>query len=155
MAATIKGRAVVWSIGGITMTAGIVSGTTPEFIQSARVQRGSDKTEIKDDGGVIRTQVFHGFKKSLSLSVIPCDAGASIAGARTSADGHLPAPGTTITVVDASGTIIDASYNLISATQNRSVDGVASVDLEMEQGDDRTAAAPTVVENDLTTATTA
>lgn len=144
MAATIKGRAVVWSIGGITMTAGIVSASNPQFVQSARVQRGSEKAEIKDDGGIIRTQVFHGFKKTLSLSVIPCDAAASLAGAKTSADAHLPAPGTTMTVVDAAGTIIDSSYNLISANQNRSVDGVASVDLEMEQGDEGV---------DLTTAT--
>lgn len=143
MSATIKGRAVVWSISGITMTAGIVTASNPNFPQSARVQRGSEKSEIKDDGGVIRTQVFHGFKKTLSLSVIPCDAAASISGARTSMDAHMPAPGTTITVVDAAGTIIDASYNLVSATQNRSVDGVATLDLEMEQGDEG---------NDLTTA---
>ncbi len=128
------------------MTAGIVTASNPNFPQSARVQRGSEKSEIKDDGGVIRTQVFHGFKKTLSLSVIPCDGGASISGARTSMDAHMPAPGTTITVVDAAGTIIDASYNLVSATQNRSVDGVATLDLEMEQGDEG---------NDLTTASVA
>lgn len=143
MSATLKGRAVVWSISGITMTAGIVTATNPDFPQSARFQRGSEKTEIKDDGGVIRTQVFHGFKKTLSLSVIPCDAAVSIAGARSSMDAHMPAPGTTITIVDAGGTLIDSSYNLISATQNRSVDGVATLDLEMEQGDES---------NDLTTA---
>lgn len=143
MSAVLKGRAVVWSMSGITMTAGIVTGTTPDFPQSLRIQRGSEKTEIKDDGGIIRTQVFHGFKKTLSLSVIPCDAAAAISGARTSADAHTLTPGTTITVVDAGGTIIDASYNLISATQNRSVDGVATVDLELEQGDES---------NDLTTA---
>lgn len=143
MAAVLKGRAVVWSIGGITFTAGIVSGTTPEFVQSARIQRGSEKTEIKDDGGIIRTQVFHGFKKTLSISVVPCDAAVAISGARTSMDSHTPTAGTTITVADAAGTVIDASYNLISATQNRSIDGVGTVDLELEQGDEG---------NDLTTA---
>lgn len=142
MAATIKGRAVLWSIGGVTFTAGIVSGTNASFPQSLRVTRGSNKTEVIDDGGVIRTQVFHGFKKTLSISVIPCDDAAVLADANSSADAHMPAPGTKITVADASGTIIDASYNLISATQNRSVDGVASVDLELEQGDEG---------NDLTT----
>jgi len=140
--ATIKGKAVVWSIGGITFTAGIVSGSNPEFVQSARFNRGSEKTEIKDDGGVIRTQVFHGFKKTLSITVVPSGA-STIANAQASADAHTPAPGTTITVVDAAGTVIDASYNLISATQNRSVDGVATVDLELEQGDES---------NDLTVA---
>lgn len=141
--ATLKGRAVVWSIGGITFTAGIVSASNPDFPQSARLNRGSNKGEIIDDGGTIRTQVFHGFKKTLSMTVIPCDTAASISGARTSMDAHLPQAGTTITVVDAAGTLIDASYNLVSSTQNRSVDGPATVDLEMEQGDEG---------NDLTTA---
>ena len=136
MSATLKGRAVVWSISGITMTAGIVNASNPNFPQSARFQRTAEKTEIKDDGGTIRTQVFHGFKRTLSLSVIPCDAALSISGARTSVDAHLPQPGTTITIVDNGGTTIDGSYNLISCTQNRSIDGVATIDLEMEQGDD-------------------
>lgn len=132
----------MWSIGGITFTAGIVTASNPNFPQSARFQRGSEKTEIKDDDGIIRTQVFHGKKKTLSMTVIPCDAGATISGARTSADAHTLAPGTTITVVDAAGTLIDASYNLINSTQNRSVDGVVTIDLELEQGDES---------NDLTT----
>jgi hypothetical protein len=136
MAATIKGRAIVWSIGGITMTAGIVTASNPNFTQSARITRGSNKTEVVDDGGTIRTQVFHGFKKTLSMSVIPADTAQSQSGARTSADAHTLVAGTTITVVDAAGTVIDASYNLISATQNRSVEGVATVDLELEQGDE-------------------
>jgi hypothetical protein len=136
MSATLKGRAVVWSISGITMTAGIVTASNPNFPQSARVQRGSEKTEIKDDGGTIRTQVFHGFKKTLSMSVIPCDSALSLSGARASMDAHMPQPGTTITVVDAGGTIIDGNYNLVSATQNRSIDGVSTLDLEMEQGDE-------------------
>jgi hypothetical protein len=136
MSATLKGRAVVWSISGVTMTAGIVTDTNPNFPQSARVQRGSEKTEIKDDGGTIRTQVFHGFKKTLSMSVIPCSAALSLSGARDSMDAHMPQPGTTITVLDAGGTIITGNYNLVSATQNRSIDGVATLDLEMEQGDE-------------------
>lgn len=143
--ATIKGRGVVWSIGGITFTAGIVSSSAAEFVQSARFNRGSEKAEIKDDGGIIRTQVFHGFKKTLSLSVVPAALSGTntVANAQASADAHTPAPGTTITVVDGAGTVIDASYNLISATQNRAVDGVATIDLELEQGDES---------NDLTVA---
>lgn len=143
--ATIKGRAVVWSTGGITMTAGIVNASNPNFPQSARFQRGSEKSEIKDDGGVIRTQVFHGFKKSLSLSVVPSAPSTSISAANVSADAHMPSPGTTINVTDEEGTIVGGNYNLISATQNRSVDGVATIDLEMEQGDES---------NDLTTPST-
>jgi len=141
MSAVIKGVGVVWSVGAITFTAGIVSATNAGYTQSARFSRNSEKTEIKDNGGVIRAQVFHGFKKTLSMTIVP--QGTSIANARSSMDAHCLAPGTTITVVDDSGTLIDASYNLISATQNRTVDGVATIDLELEQGDES---------NDLTTA---
>lgn len=143
--ATIKGRAVCWSIGGITFTAGIVSTASADFPQNYRFSRNSNKTEIKDDGDTIRTQVFSAFKKTFSITVVPCALGATntIANANTSADSHLPVPGTTITVVDAAGAIIDGSYNTISATLNKTVDGVATVDLELEQGDES---------NDLTTA---
>jgi hypothetical protein len=142
MSAVIKGSGVVWSTGGITFTAGIVSSTNASLPQSASFQRTSEKTEIKDNGGIIRTQVFHGFKKSISITVVPSHA-STVSGARSSMDAHCLTPGTTITVVDDSGTLLDASYNLISSRQNRSVDGVATVDLELEQGDES---------NDLTTA---
>ena len=141
MSAVIKGVGVVWSVGAITFTAGIVSVSNAGYTQSARFSRTSEKTEIKDNGGIIKAQVFHGFKKTLSMTIVP--QGSSVANARSSMDAHCLTPGTTITVVDDSGTLIDASYNLISATQNRTVDGVATVDLELEQGDES---------NDLTTA---
>lgn len=141
MSATIKGVGIVWSVGGVTFTAGIVSATNASLPQSLTFTRGSEKSEIKDNGGTIRTQVFHGFKKTLSITVVP--SGTSVANARSSQDAHLIAPGTTVTVVDDSGTLIDASYNLISSRLNRSVDGVAAIDLELEQGDES---------NDLTTA---
>ena len=141
MSAVIKGVGVVWSVGAITFTAGIVSVSNAGYTQSARFSRTSEKTEIKDNGGIIKAQVFHGFKKTLSMTIVP--QGSSVANARSSMDAHCLTPGTTITVVDDSGTLIDASYNLISATQNRTVDGVATIDLELEQGDES---------NDLTTA---
>ena len=141
MSAVIKGVGVVWSVGAITFTAGIVSASNAGYTQSARFSRTSEKTEIKDNGGIIKAQVFHGFKKTLSMTIVP--QGSSVANARSSMDAHCLTPGTTITVVDDSGTLIDASYNLISATQNRTVDGVATIDLELEQGDES---------NDLTTA---
>lgn len=141
MSATIKGTGVLWSMGGITFTAGIVTSTNASMPQSLSFTRGSEKTEIKDNGGTIKTQVFHGFKKTLSITVVP--SGSSITNANSSMDAHMPVPGTTITVADAAGTLIDASYNLISARQNRSVDGVGTIDLELEQGDES---------NDLTTA---
>lgn len=137
MGATIKGRAVKWSVGDIAFTAGI-SATGGFFTQSTNVQRVSEKSDIKDNGGTIRAQVFHGFKKTLSLTVIPAStSGANtVANAVTNADALLPAPGTLITITDDSGTIIDDNYNLISAREGRTVDGVATIDLELEAGDE-------------------
>jgi hypothetical protein len=89
---------------------------------------------IKDDGGTIRTMVYHGNRKSFSITVVPY--GSNIAGASTSADAHLIAAGTTITVADSTGTIADGAYNLVSATENRTVDGVRMIDLELTAGDE-------------------
>lgn len=138
MAETQRGRAIVWSIGGVVFTAGIVSGTYDGFIQSARVSRQSEKANVKDDGGTIRTQVFHGFTKTLSVTIVPAaTSGANTeVNAQASGDAHVPAPGTIVSVTDAAGTIIDDNYNVISATQNRTVDGVATCDLELEAGDE-------------------
>lgn len=144
MSATINGRAVLWSTGGITFTAGIVSASNPGMAQSSTFQRTSEKTEIKDDGGTIRTQVFHGFRKTLSITVIPYHA-SDLSNAADAHDAYLLAPGTKITVVDGAGNIA-GDYNLLSSRQGRSVDGVATIDLELEQGDEG---------QDLTTATTA
>lgn len=125
---------MVWSVGAIAFTAGIISGTNSNLTQSARVARTSDKAEVKDAGGVIQAVIFHGFKKTLSLTVVPN--GTTIANARSSGDAYMPSPGTTISITDDSGTIIDDNYNCISATQNRTVDGVMTIDLELEAGDE-------------------
>ena len=138
MSAVIKGVGVVFSIGGVTMTAGIVS---TQMVQSAKLGRSSEKTEVKDTGGVIKSVVFHGFKKTLSLTVIP--SANSIANAQIAADAHLGTPsvsivGTKVSVTDAAGLIMDGDYNCISATESRTVDGVLTIDLELEAGDEGT-----------------
>lgn len=128
MAEVIKGTAVCWSVGAIVCSAGI-SGS--HFTQSTRVQRTSEKANVKDNGGTIKSQIFHGFMKTLSLTVIP--SGDKTGG---SADTHMPQAGTLVTITDDTGTIIDDNYNLISATENRTVDGVRTIDLELEAGDE-------------------
>lgn len=143
MAAVIKGTAVKWSVGAIAFTAGIISGTNANFTQSARITRTSEKANIKDNGGTVKTQVFHGFMKTLSLSVVP--SGSTIIAANSSSDAYLPSPGTLITITDDSGTIIDDNYNVISCTENRTVDGVATIDLELEAGDEGTELATAAV----------
>lgn len=137
MAAVIKGTGVVWSVGGISYTAGIVSTSgTGHLTQSATVERTSEVARIKDTGGVIKTVVFSGFTKSLRVTVVP--SGSSVANAQTSGDSFMPAPGTLVTVTDDSGTIIDDNYNCLTATQNRTVDGVCTIDLTLEAGDEGT-----------------
>ena len=138
MSATQKGFAVVWSIG----TVSFVGGVTTMMPQSLRFSRSSEKTEIKDTDGIIRTQIFHGKKRSVSMTVIPYHA-SSTTSAQAMMETGMPAMGTTITMTDSYGTMMDANFNLISATQNRTVDGVATLDFELEQGDES---------NDLTTA---
>ena len=138
MSATIKGRAVLWSIGTVTF----VGGCTSMMPQSLRFSRTAEKTEIKDDSGVIRTQVFHGKKKAVSMTVIPFDATSTTA-AQAMMETGMPAIGTTITMTDSFGTMMDSSFNLISVTENRTVDGVGTLDFELEQGDES---------NDLTVA---
>src|SRR5678816_3298083 len=114
MSQVIKGTGVKWSVGALTLSAGIVSAaTTNHFTQSANIQRTSEKANIKDIGGTVRAQIFHGFMKTLSLTVVPC--GTTVANAITSGDAWLPAPGTLVTVTDDSGTVADDNYNVISA----------------------------------------
>jgi len=131
MAADIKGTAIVWSIGGVTFTAGIVSASNPSMPQSLQFSLTSENTKIKDNGGDIKTSVYHGFMKSLNMTVIP--SAASIAAAVTSKEAHLLAPGTKVTVADASGTtLIEQNWIVNKSTENRTIDGAVTVDLELE-----------------------
>jgi len=132
MAATVKGKAIVWGVAGITLTAGIVSGTNGAENQSADFTRSSEKVEIANGDGETVTQVFYNLKKSLTLNIVPSHASVA-ATAATSADAWMPAPGTLVTVVDANGTIIDGDYNCISAKQTRSNTGAASGTVELEK----------------------
>lgn len=142
MASQIKGTAVFWSTAGITFTAGIVSSTSGSLVQSATLERTSEVARIKGTDGTIKTVVFSGNTKSLRITVVPCAVSGTntIANAKLSADAHVPKAGTLITVADDSGslpdTALEGSYNCISATQNRTVDGVLTVDLTLEGSDE-------------------
>ena len=141
MAAVIKGLGVKFSVGGITFAGAIVStASTGHFTQSLNVERNSEKALIKDTGGTVRSAIFHGFMKRLTVNVVP--AGSTVANAITSLDAFLAQPGGSVIITDTTGTIADATYNLISAKEGRTVDGVATVDLELETGDES---------NDITT----
>lgn len=139
MSALIKGNGIIWSVGGITFTAGIVSATNAAFQQSQRMSRSSEKSEIKGTDGEIKAQVFHGFRKQLSIQVAPNHA-TTLTGARASAEAWMPKPGTKITVADSGGEFAIAAdnYNCLSADQARTVDAVGLIDLVLEAGDEST-----------------
>lgn len=129
--ATLKGKAVIAHVNGITLTAGIVSGTNTAANQSARHVRSSDKYDVLNGSGDTIVSYFYNHKATLSLTVVPYDA-TNIAGARTTSDAWRLAAGTKITVADADGSVIDDNYNLISSSESRSNTGVQTVDLELE-----------------------
>lgn len=133
MAEIIKGLGIRWGAQGITMTAGIVSSSNGQKVQSIDFERTAEIGEIKNDIGETVGEVYYNGKKVLRLTVIP--SGATISAATSSVDAHLIAPGTKITVVDGSGTIIDGDYNLDSAKgRGQNTEGFM-VDIEMHKFD--------------------
>jgi len=133
MAEVVKGLGIRWGAQGITMTAGIVSSTNGQKVQSIDFERTADIGEIKNDLGETVGEVYYNGKKVLRLTVIP--SGATIAAAGTSLDAHLIAAGTKITVVDGSGTILDGDYNLDSAKGRGQNTEAFMVDIEMHKFD--------------------
>lgn len=131
MSADIKGTAVVWSTGTVAITAGIAGGG---MVQSVGHGVESELAELKDDTGQIKAMIFHGFSRKLSISTIPT--GASISAAVAAKETYLPAPGTAVQINSASGaTKIDRNWYVVSATENRTVDGVVTIDLELENAE--------------------
>jgi hypothetical protein len=133
MAETVKGTGIVWGVGGITLTAGIVTANSAAKVQSFNFDRTSDKAEIKDGDGEVCGQTFYNAKRTLSLTVVP--SGATISAAGLSADAWTPAPGTKITLADADGAILDADYNLVSAKLRGSNTEARMADIELERYD--------------------
>lgn len=134
MAEAIRGQAaVVWGAQGISMTAGIVSGSNAQQVQSVTLERTSDGYDIKNSAGETIGKVFYNHKKQLRLTVLPT--GSNVSGAQTSWSAHLLAAGTKITVVDSGSTVLDGDYNLISCTGRGDQTNPRMVDLELESFD--------------------
>lgn len=137
MAEVIKGLGIRWGAQGITMTAGIVSSTSGQKVQSIDFERTAEIGEIKNDLGETVGEVYYNGKKTLRLTVIPCAVSGTntVANATSSVDGHLIAPGTKITIVDGSGTIMDGDYNLDSSKGRGQNTEAFMVDIEMHKFD--------------------
>ncbi len=133
MAEVIKGTGVRWGVGGVTFTAGIVSGTNAMHMQNFDFDRTTDKAELKDANGEVIGVVFYNGKRILRITVVPT--GASITAANSSVDAYMIAPGTKITIADSEGASIDGDYNLISSKMRGSNADFTMVDLELEDFD--------------------
>lgn len=127
MGAVIKGTGVVFSTGAI-------GGILTHIEQSADAARSAEKTVVKDNGGAARAVAYHGFMKTLTLSIIP--QGATVALAQAAMDTGMYGPGTSLIITDDIGTVVDGTYNVDSSRQRRTVDGVAVLDLELSKGDE-------------------
>lgn len=132
-----SGLAVVWAVEGVTMTAGIVSATNAQKIQSLSCVRDTEKVYVKSDLGETVGRIDVDGKVTLTLSVIPCHATAPLlkATATTSFYAHLIAPGTKVTVADAQSLTspFEGDFKLNRCTGNKTNTGVAVVELELEK----------------------
>lgn len=134
MSAVIKGKGVFWSVGSLTITAGLV-GTPLFFTQAADLTRSSERRNIMDNGGTNRSLVYFGGMKQLKFSCVPYG-DTTLAGGAASGEALTPTPGTKVTFTDDSGTIIAGNWNVVTANQRRTVDNVVVIDLDLEQGDE-------------------
>ena len=149
--AVTKGVGVVFNCGAITFTAGITSSSSvANLCQSIRLTRSADNVKIKDSGGAVKAMVLSGFMKQLAINIVP-HGGSSLAAGIVSMDTHMSSGGAVntlvgakVTVVDAGGTLCDGDWCCTNAVQGRTVDGVATVDIELEQSDEGNDLATTI-----------
>lgn len=120
-------------MGGVTFggTGSVIaSSANPSLPQSIRYNREAQNTKIKSVGGDVVTSVYHGFKKTVSITVVP--SATTIANAVASKEAHLVAPGSKLTMADASGaTQLEQNWIVLSSQENRTIDGAVTVDLEL------------------------
>jgi hypothetical protein len=132
--ATLKGKAVIWAVNGITFSAGIsVAGTENALFQSLGFERTGDDSYVKDSAGEDISAIYANQGKLVRMTVIP--GGTAIADARSLTDKFLPTKGTLITIADTETTIVDGTYNCKGASLTRSVDNALAIELTLESRD--------------------
>jgi hypothetical protein len=137
MAEVVKGVGLVWGVAGITMTAGIVTATAGQAVQSITFNRTSDKYELRDGDGEVVGEVYYNARKEVRITIVPraITGTNTIANAVSSVDAHLPAPGTKVTMADADGTSIDGDFNVDSVEMRGENTGPRMVDITMHRFD--------------------
>lgn len=136
MAAEIKGTAVCWAVDGISYAATALTGAS--MVQSMRRGNTSERAQIKDGAGDVKTLVYHGKMKTLALTVVPSDSSTpTIADARASRDNHMNVllPGLKVTLTDTTSVSPTSTWILVSANENRTNEGLTTIDLELENAD--------------------
>lgn len=132
MATDIKGTAVVFGTGGITMTFGVTAVTN--MPQSIRHGVTAENTKIKTTGGNVATIVYHGMMRTASITVVPSST--TLALALTTKEVQIALPGLKVAIADSTSAQLDGNWIIVSAVENRPVDGFVTIDLELENSYD-------------------
>jgi hypothetical protein len=136
----LRGIAVITGAAGVSMTAGIVSGTNAGHNQNISHSREAEHKFLKNGNGDSVADFITDKKQILTITVVPYHA-TTLATSQTSNDAYRLAAGTKITVADSQGGVIDGDYLLMSSKETRPNDDHNVIELEMQKWDD----------NDLTT----
>ena len=149
-----RGQSVIWGDDKLTYTGGVVSGSTTAHGRNANLTRDATVTDIEDSVGDVVARVVSSVKKTLNVTVLPYVTSATM----TVTDGEVAVnswtikPGWTISVADGTqasttsvtdgdGTFVvgnpyTGTYLVMSASQNRTNNAAATVDLVLETFDD-------------------
>ena len=132
MAEVIKGLGVVWGANlfdpSITGTGTNTGAYATGKVQSVKYDHGADKVEVKGDDGDVKAVVFTNVVEKITVDVVPT--GSSVANAVSS--NVLPAIGQDITIIDTGDSELNAAvYMYESGSKNRSVDGAATITMNL------------------------
>lgn len=141
--ATFKGLACFWGVDGITYTGfGTTSGASRQT-QSADLTVTSDRKEIRDGDGCVKSIVYYNHNRTLDLEITPT--GTSQALAATASDETILPAGTKLVVTNAAndGDEIDSStgdgaagaYIVQESSLSRSNESEAKISVSLYRND--------------------
>ena len=129
MAVTLKGKGLIWGVGGLTCT-GIIA-AAKNRLQTADFTQDASFAALEDESGEVAGGVFFNKKYELELSVIPSDT--TIAAAKTNLDAILLAPGTLVAITDGDSAVPGGNYMVSEkgSKLRRTNKGMAIVDVSL------------------------
>lgn len=134
MSETLKGKGIVWGIGGTLTMAKLPSGTiidSSDMAQSEDFAWQSEKEEIRSGTGEPGAIAYYNPTKTVTVTVIP--SAASIADAKTSMDEMLLLAGTGAAITDPASSIVGAPANYIveQTRLRRTNTGAALIEMDL------------------------